>query len=244
MKKQIFHGAAMIALSLMLASCAGETDTVAEGDVGAEESVPVDLLVPSGEYKVDPDHSILQWSVLHLGTSNYHARFTDFDVTIDLDADNLENSTVNAAIKADSIWTGFPGDYAAFHPDSVYPSWDKELGQSESYMFGSEFPEITFQSTAVEQTGPTTANITGDLTFRGMTKPVTLETSFIGQLEAHPLNGLPVIGFRAEGEVQVVDFGMEDTGYLGTSIPILFDGEFTGPDPAAGSDSGADTPAE
>ena len=63
---------------------------------------------------------------------------------------------------------------------------------------------MTFVSTSVKKTGARTAKVTGDLTFLGQTRPVTLDATFNGEIERHPFANVPAIGFAAEGPFQAV----------------------------------------
>jgi polyisoprenoid-binding protein YceI len=219
----------LVSATMALAACtSGDAPADDAAAAQGEETGPVQVLVPSGRYTVDPTHSILQWSISHFGTSDYHARFTDFDLTLDFDAQDVEKSAVQVAIRANGISTDYPADYLAIHSARGYGSWEEELGMSDKFMNGGEFPVITFRSTAVEKTGERTANITGDLTFRGVTKPIVLRARFIGQNERNMISGLPVIGFEAEGEILRSDFGMAADA-LGAAVSIYFNGELSGP---------------
>lgn len=205
---------------------AGETVAVAE--VQTEQ---VNLEVPAGVYKLDPNHALLQWSVSHLGLSNYTAKFTRYDATITLDPQTLENSRIELSIDPTSVRTDFPGDYAGTHKGSPYKSWDEDLALSDKFLNGGKFPQITFTSTHIERAGPNLAKVTGDLNFLGVTKPVTMNVSVVGQSANHPLLGAPAIGFRAEGKFNRSDFGMEKNP-IGDEVTVVFDGEFH-PAPAA-----------
>lgn len=201
-------------------SGAGETVAVAE-----VETEQVNLDVPAGVYKLDPNHALLQWSVSHLGLSNYTAKFTRYDATITLDPQALENSKIMLSIDPRSVRTDFPGDYVGTHKGSPYKSWDEDLALSDKFLNGGKFPQITFTSTSIQRTGPNLAKVTGDLNFLGVTKPVTMNVSVVGQSASHPMFGTPVIGFRAEGKFNRSDFGMEKSP-IGDEVTVVFDGEF------------------
>ena len=66
---------------------------------------------------------------------------------------------------------------------------------------------MTFKSTRVEKTGATTAQVTGDLTLHGVTKPVTLQARFFG-FGANPFNKKPTVGFEVTGKIKRSDFGV------------------------------------
>src|SRR5262249_44815294 len=104
----------------------------------------------------------------------------------------------------------------------------------------AQFPEMTYRSTAVEQTGPNTARVTGDLTMRGVTKPVVLDVTFNGGYAGMQYDPHARIGFSAHGTLKRSDFGMmafilQPGSNLGTSddIEIVIETEMTGPALAA-----------
>lgn len=223
--------------ALGLAGC--NTAPTANGSVAATDNATTEvdataakLTVPSGTYTLDPSHSILQWSVNHFGTSDYHAKFTKVDATLKLDAADLEKSSIKFVVKADSIRTDYPADYKKTHATTGYDTWDAELGRSPKFMDGTKNPDITFESTKIEKTGNGTGRVTGNLTFRGVSKPITLKVRLVGQKDRHPMLGVPVLGFEAEGEVVRVDFGMPKD-MLGASAKIYFNGEFDGEKPGS-----------
>ncbi len=209
----------------------GATSTAVVGEVAPPEQV--NLEVPAGVYKLDPTHSLLQWSVSHLGLSNYTAKFTKYDATVTLDPANLENSKIELTIDPTSVRTDYPGDYVGTHKGTPYKSWDENLGLDEKFLNGKKFPQVTFTSTKIERVGPNLAKVTGDLNFLGQTKPVSMNVSIVGQSASHPMFGTPAIGFRAEGAFNRSDFGMEKSP-IGDEVKVVFDGEFH-PAPAEGA---------
>lgn len=215
-----------LAAVFSLGACGGAGENGAEEVVSetGEANEPVEIAATAGTYELDPNHAILQFSISHLGASDYHARFGELDGSIQFDPDNLSNSSVSFTVQADSVDTGFPGDYPALHPNSEYESWDEDLSMNPMFLGGADNPVITFQSTSVEQTGPRTGEVTGDLSFRGITSPITLDVRFIGEME-HMTERVPVIGFEAEGEILRTDFGMAED-FLGATATVYFNGEF------------------
>lgn len=185
-----------------------------------------DIKAPKGTYKNDPSHSSLTFKILHMGLSNYTARFTRFDATLELDPANLKSSSVTVAIDPTSVKTDYTGDFKAFHKDSPYKTFDEEIGRGEKYLDADKFGTISFKSTKVVQTAKG-LKITGDLTFLGVTKPVTLDASVVGSVEKHPFMGVAVVGFSATTVFKRSDWGMTGTqAYLGDDVTIIFEGEF------------------
>jgi polyisoprenoid-binding protein YceI len=199
-------------LSLVLASAAA-----AEG---------ADIKAPKGTYKNDPYHSSLTFKIDHMGLSHYTARFIKFDATLDLDPAKLGSSSVTVNIDPTSVRTDYSGDFKAGHKDSPYKTFDEEITRGDKFLNADKFSTITFKSTNVVLAGKT-LKVTGDLTFLGVTKPVTLLGSVVGSVEKHPLLGKGVVGFSTTGTVKRSDWGMIGTqAFLGDDVTIIFEGEF------------------
>ncbi|MEH6500088.1 MAG: YceI family protein [Pseudoalteromonas distincta] len=125
----------------------------------------------AADYVIDKEgqHAFINFKISHLGYSWLYGRFNDFDGTFSWDADKPEASAVSVTINTASV-------------DSNHAERDKHL-RSDDFLNVDKHPQATFKSTAVEMTGDDTANITGDLTLNGVTKPVVLEAKFIGEGE-------------------------------------------------------------
>jgi len=120
--------------------------------------------VANESYKFDQAHSTIGFSVHQfLGTT--HGKFTKFDGKIDIDREHPENSSVTARIDVSSIDTGIM-------------KRDNHL-RSPEFFAVEKYPEITFKSRSVKQTGPQAGDILGDLTMRGVTKPITLHVKLL-----------------------------------------------------------------
>ncbi len=145
---------------------------------------------PSGNYVTEPTHTGLTWRIGHMGLSQYTARFDKVEAALNFDAANNEKSVVTATIDPLSVNTGLP-------------NFNKEIG--EEFFEGKT---ITFKSTKLEKTGATSGKMTGDLTFRGITKPVTLDVTFNGGI-MHPYAKTQAIGFSAHGYIKRSEFGLD-----------------------------------
>jgi polyisoprenoid-binding protein YceI len=148
--------------------------------------------VPAGDYILDPSHASLVWRVEHgAGLSRYTARFDRFTAALNFDPAALETARVDVAVDAASVSTGDP-------------AFDAQI--ADVVLDAARHPEIRFRSTAVEVTGPNAARVTGDLSFHGVTAPVTLDVVYNGG--AHDtLRGADVVGFSATGEIDRTAFG-------------------------------------
>ena len=180
--------------------------------------------IPSGTYKLDKTHTSVTWKVGHMGLSFYTARFTEMDATLELDVAKPENSKLTATVNPRSVKT----DYVP----TAEKDFDKELAEGADWFDAGKFPTVTFTSKKVTMTGEKTAKVEGDLTFRGVTKPLTLDVTMNGMMPKHPFTQGPVIGFSAVGMLKRSDFGMTyGTQYLGDAVQVLIETEFMGPTP-------------
>jgi polyisoprenoid-binding protein YceI len=168
--------------------------------------------LPSGVYKMDKNHGYLVFSYLHLGFSHPLLRFTNFDTEIQYDGAKIDNSTAKVTIAVNSI-------------DSGVANLNNEL-VGDKFLDAAKFPEITFVSTAYKTTGKDTATLTGDLTIKGVTKPVTLDVR-LNKAGEHPMSKKPVLGFSATGKFNRSEFGMGMmTPMVGDELSLQFEGEF------------------
>jgi len=118
-------------------------------------------------YKFDQSHSTIGFNVHQfLGTTN--GRFTKFNGEIDIDREHPEKSSVLAKIDVRSI-------------DTRIQKRDDHLRSAEFFNV-AKFPEITFKSRSVKQTGPQSGDILGDFTMHDMTKPITLHVKLLSPL--------------------------------------------------------------
>jgi polyisoprenoid-binding protein YceI len=140
--------------------------------------------VPSGTYTLDRAHGYLNFSYLHLGFSRPIIGFKSFTVDLELDAKDVTSSKLTVAIDPASI-------------DSWVEIFDDYL-RSDRFFNIEEFPKISFVATAIEMTIGTSATVTGDLTIKAITKPVSLEVT-INRAGVHPRSKKPVVGISATG---------------------------------------------
>jgi polyisoprenoid-binding protein YceI len=119
-------------------------------------------------YKIDPPHSTIGFTVhQYLGVTT--GKFSQFSGTIDINREHLERSSVVARIVVNSIDTGIR-------------KRDDHL-RSPEFFNVAKFPEITFKSRSVKQTGTQSGDILGDLTMHGVTKPITLHVKLLTPLK-------------------------------------------------------------
>ena len=176
--------------------------------------------VASGLYELEKTHAFLTWTVKHNGISGYTVNFTDFDADLVFDAETPTNSQLSVSINPGALNTNYPD--AAKKVD-----WETELSTDPRFLNGSEFPTISFNSTSVEQTGEFSGTVTGDLTFLGVTKPVTLDVSYGGVANPPWFGQRDVIGFTASTTVSRSEFGNTSmAGIISDEVVVEFSGEF------------------
>ena len=144
-------------------------------------------------YKLDPAHTsvVAQWN--HFGFSNPFAHFGNVEGTLVYDAANPGNSSVQVTLPLSGL-------------ESFSAKFDEHL-RSADFFDAAKFPTATFKSTKVEAAGTNKLTVTGDLTVKGITKPVTLDVTLNGAGE-HPMAKKQAIGFSATGTVKRSDFGV------------------------------------
>ena len=177
-------------------------------------TVSVPTLAVADPYVLDKSHAHVTFTVDHLGYSLVHGQFREFDAEIDFDTEKVEATKVTFVIQAASI-------------DTFWEARDRHV-RSPDFLDVENHPEITFVATNVSQTGPDTADITGDLTIRG----TTLEVTFHGRLNKagpSPFNpSKTIVGLTVEGEVDRTAFGVSYAApAVGVTIPIRIDLEMS-----------------
>ena len=143
-------------------------------------------------WAIDPGHTVAEFGVKHLMVSTVKGRFTGVSGTIELDEQDVTRSRVDVAIDVATVNT---------HDEKR----DAHL-RSDDFFAAEQFPRITFTSTKVEPNGKDRLNVSGDLTIRGVTLPVTLDVEFNGRATA-PW-GSEVIAYSAATTINRKDFGL------------------------------------
>jgi len=145
-----------------------------------------------GIWKFDPYHTQVEFSAKHLGMMTVRGHFAEVTATGDLYPDQPERSKVDVSINTASIRT---------HNEQR----DNDL-RSSYFLEIEKYPTITFKSTKIETKGKDRGTLTGDLTIKGVTKPVTLNVVKYGEFN-DPAMGHR-IGYAAETKINRKDFGM------------------------------------
>jgi polyisoprenoid-binding protein YceI len=146
--------------------------------------------VRAATWKIDPTHSELQFRIRHL-VSKVTGTFTDWDGTITGDPGDWQNGSVSVAIRATSISTN-------------NERRDNDL-RSPKFFDVATYPEITFKSASVTVSGES-LTLTGDLTIRGVTKPVVLSGTYNGISPGQ--DGRDRVGFEVTTKMNRLDYGV------------------------------------
>ncbi len=166
----------------------------------------------SGEYTLDPAHAALIFKVDHLELSTYVGRFNSFDASLDFDPKNVAATRLSGVVDMNSMDTN-----------------DSELEDTikgTDWFDVAQFPQATFDTTNVQVLDDSRFEFTGDLTFRGITKPVTLTATFNGGADNF-LTGKYTLGFTAMGSFKRSDYGMDSfAGIIGDEINLEIFAEF------------------
>src|SRR5947199_2433633 len=142
--------------------------------VTTEQGTDLDLPLPqAGTWKIDASHSTVGFTARHLMVSKVRGSFSSYTGSITI-GPTPEESSVEVTIDAASI-------------ETRDAQRDAHL-RSGDFLDAEHFPILHFRSTRVAQTGPSTGTVTGDLTIRGVTRPVELDVEFLGVV-ADPWGG-------------------------------------------------------
>lgn len=144
-------------------------------------------------WTVDRSHSSIGFKVRHMGITNVEGRFHDFDVQLTLNPSDVRTLQTSATVDAKTIDTGVDRR-------------DNDL-RSEGFFYVEQYPTLTFVSTGVQDVDGTRFKLLGDLTMRGVTKPVVLDAEMLGPI-AGP-RGKERVGFTATATIDRMDYGLK-----------------------------------
>ena len=164
----------------------------------------------------DPYHTQVEFAAKHLGMMTVRGHFADVTASGNIYPDNPEASSVEVVVQTASIRT---------HNEKR----DSDL-RTSNFLDAETYPTMTFKSTRIEATGQDRFSLTGDLTIKGTTKPVTLAVVKYGEF-TDPNMGHR-IGYSAEGQINRKDFGMtfnmmmDGRWIVSDEVQIMIEGEF------------------
>lgn len=170
-------------------------------------STTTDLSTLTGTYAIDPTHSELGFSVRHAMVTTVRGRFPEHTGTIVLDGDDPSKSAAEVAIQVASI-------------DTAQEARDNHL-RTGDFFDVEQFPQITFKSTAAQQLDEDTFRLTGDLTIKDTTKPVSIDFTFNGS--AKDPFGQERVGFEGQVTVNRKEWGLNYNAALETGGVLIAD---------------------
>jgi polyisoprenoid-binding protein YceI len=177
--------------------------------------------IPTGDYKVDPAHSVIGFSIRHFEISFVRGRFKDFNAMIHYDASDMTKSTVEFTAKVESIDTGVAGR-------------DNHLRAADFFEV-AKHPEMTFKSTKVEKKGNGYV-LHGDFTLKGVTKQISFPFVLTGAVKDN--RGNVRFGVAAETKINRRDYGITwgakmANGGLNVGDEVIIDLQLEAVKPAA-----------
>jgi len=165
-------------------------------------------------WKVDPNHSKLAFSTIHLGISEVDGLFKKFDVSIESNKEDFSDAVIDLTVDIASI-------------DTEIEKRDNHL-RSEDFFDAINYPKMTFKSTSIQEVEKNKYKLNGDLTLHGITKPVTMDLWYRGTVE-NPKDKSKISGFQLTGSINRSDFNIGSKfpePLLSDAVKIKADGEF------------------
>ena len=179
-------------------------------------AVAVAPLPALAEWTIDPAHTSVSFEVSHLGFSTVTGFFRELEGEVSFDPENLDATEVSVKIDAASV-------------DTLWAARDEHV-RSGDFLDVENHPEITFVSTGVEVTGEDTAVISGDVTIRGETNPVSFD-AVLNQIGENPFDPEQrIAGFTLAGEIDRTEFGVDfGAPVISAVLPVTINVELTQP---------------
>lgn len=178
------------------------------------------LPLDTGVWNLDPAHSVVGFSVRHLGISSVRGRFTDVAASLTVGGD-LASSTLQAEVEMASVSTGNEGR-------------DGHLQGTDIFNVESQ-PKMTFMSTSIAESGDGHYQVTGEMTINGTTRPETLDVEFFGS-QTNPMDNSVRAGFAATGSIDRSAYGIDwnvpipgGGMMLANTIAVTLDAQLIGP---------------
>jgi polyisoprenoid-binding protein YceI len=163
-------------------------------------------VVPTGTWKIDPGHSNVEFSVKHLGIATVRGRFHEFEGALEIGED-LASARAYGTVQTASVYTN-------------EEQRDNHL-RSEDFFHAEAHPELSFESTAIRQVDDDAFEIEGELTMRGIIRPITLRAEVQG-IESDPW-GYERVGLEVTGRLNRGDWGMTFNQALGSGNVLVSD---------------------
>lgn len=172
--------------------------------------------VPAGAYVLDGRHASLIVKIPHMGGfSRFTLRFDKLSGGFTYDPAAWAATKATITVDPKSVSTGLP-------------DFDKTIAGPE-YFDAARYPAITYAVTAIQAAAEGKGTVTGDLTFHGVTRPVTLDVVFNGAGSGFPVSG-ERMGFSGTGRIKRSEFGVTRMAAMaGDDLDLIFDVEFVKP---------------
>ena len=172
---------------------------------------------PQTRWAFDPYHTQVEFATKHLGMMTVRGNFLELTATGEIYPDRPEASSVDVTVQTASIRTH-------------HPQRDNDL-RSSNFLETDKYPTMHFKSTKIEQTGPEIYSMTGDLTIKGNTHPVTFQVVKYGEFNDPNMMGHR-IGYSAEAKINRKEFGLtfnmmlDGKWIVSDEVQIFIEGEF------------------
>ncbi|MYL96867.1 polyisoprenoid-binding protein [Novosphingobium sp. FGD1] len=162
--------------------------------------------IEAGAYRLDTSHSLVRFTVDHFGISEFFGTFPGAAGTLSLDPKSLSATKLDVTVPVSTVST-------------TNAKLDEELVGAE-WLDAAKFPTMRFVSTKVVKTGASSADVTGNLTLHGVTRPVTLKATFKAAA-VNPMNKAYTLGFNATGTIKRTEFGVSKYAPLVSDETVL-----------------------
>lgn len=169
-------------------------------------TVATPTAVPTGTWVVDQAHSKVGFAVKHMGIATVRGEFKDFEGSLEI-AGDLSSATASGTVKAASV-------------DTNEPQRDAHL-RSPDFFDADTYPELAFESTAIEAIDDETFRIAGNLTMHGVTNELVLVAEVNGT-DVDPY-GNEKVGLEITGQLSRDDYGMKFNQALGSGNMLVAD---------------------
>lgn len=149
--------------------------------------------IQAGNYAVDSSHTLVRFAVEHFGISEFFGTLPGASGTLSIDPKAVSSAKLDVSVPVSTVST-------------TNKTLDEEL-VSADWFDAAKYPTMRFVSTKVVKTGANSADVTGNLTLHGVTKPVTLKATFHAAA-VNPMKKVYSLGFNASGTIKRADFGV------------------------------------
>ncbi|MDX3855538.1 YceI family protein [Streptomyces sp. AK02-01A] len=173
----------------------------------ADREIDPALAALTGEYTIDPAHSTISFTVRHAMVTNVRGSFVEHEGSLKLDGANPAASSAAIDVSISSVDTGMA---------------DRDGHLRSADFFDAEtFPKMSFRSTTAEHVGADTYRITGDLTIKDVTRPLTIDLEFNGS--ATDVYGNERVGFEGSADILRSEWGLTWNAALETGGVLVSD---------------------